>query len=315
MSATGHSLPSIPSLPPLHMPTDVPFTPSDPYDRESVTVTRNSSTSRQSFSTALTSSRQGTPVITESNELRAPSPSSLSTPLGLRKSLSVDSFVQYSRETTSKAGSRPNRVQTSPGCTPQSGQPFEASTQLKQEADAFRWSSQLRGASVGGESDQAFLGNSDIERSDSINLLSERGRRVLTKSHEKNKSPIYGGELPLPSRTPTLSLPSNANTREYAPRLQTASSMQSIPRRGANTLTGITTGRARSGSLGVYVTHSGKPMLINTRVVSVSSRGICKWHSTKSHIVSTIRHIQIRKSPLPSLVPPVAGKQPSYAKV
>jgi hypothetical protein len=110
-------------------------------------------------------------------------------------------------------------------------------------------------------------------------LLGDRARRMSSRAVDRHKAPVRGGELPLPSRTPTLSMGSTIssvsgvtpNARDHPShglqRLQSASSMQSMSRRSIiNTTVSNTTGRARSGSLGVYVTHSGKPILVNTRV-------------------------------------------------
>jgi hypothetical protein len=278
MSTAGHSLPIIPSLPPLEMSTGVACTPSSPADDNDSPATRTNPSSRQSFMTALTSSRQGTPARLDGSELRASSPSALPAPLGLRKSLSVDSFVQYGREATSSTGTRANRVYTGPSFAPSQDLVFEVSARLKQGNDVPDPALQVPGTSSGEEYDQSLVSDSDIERSDPLNQLGERGRRVSAKSQEKNRLSIRGGELPLPSRTPTLSMTSStssfsgtsSSSREHAPSLQTASSMQSMARRGASIFAGVPTGRTRSGSLGVYVTHSGKPMLINTRVSTVS---------------------------------------------
>ena len=249
----------------------------DSLSRESPRTSRNSPSSRQSFATALTSSKQGTPVSIENSDLRATSP----TPLGLRKSVSVDSFVQYGRDSVPQAAPRPSRGHTSPGYPISPVHVSDATTRLRQENEIIQRSLRLRNSIA--DSGQLVIGDSDVERSEPLLLLGDRARRMSSRAIDRHKTLIRGGELPLPSRTPTLSTVSTISSvsgvslgaRELPPhRLQSASSMQSMSRRSINTALSNPTGRARSGSLGVYVTQSGKPILVNTRVTTVSAFGL-----------------------------------------
>ena len=229
--------------------------------------------SAMNYSPSFTESRPAPPIPSQPDENRdsrhSPSPS-LSPSLGLRKSLSVDSFVQFRRDGPSKVGQRQNRVIASSSVPP--------SQAVKTEKEGISRTTRYRGASVTGavgDYHRSTVGDRAFERTDPLGRLHEVSSRTSLKGQDKIRSFIKAGELPLPSRTPTLSSTSSmssmsgasSSSLEHAPRLQSALSMQAMTRRG-NPLVGVT-GRARSGSLGVYVSQSGKPSFINTQVPAV----------------------------------------------
>src|ERR1700722_19813749 len=279
MSATGH--PSSP--PPLKLSLKTTFPPPhQSVDGKDDPIMSHSPPSRGSFSTVFTSSQHDATGPVESPN-SCGSSSSLSPSHGLRKSLSVDSLVQYARDDPFKVGPRPNRVYTNPsGMAPPSGLVFDPPSRMKRDYEPFRQSTRFRGASVtsmGEDYDQSCVGDSDVERSDPLNRRGEAGRRISLKAQDMGRSFVKAGELPLPSRTPTLSSTSSMSSASgtstsslgHVPHPQSTLSMQSITRRATNPFVSITPGRTRSGSLGVYVTHSGKPTFVNTQAPIVSA--------------------------------------------
>lgn len=287
--STGLELPELPTLPPLEMPDDSsanslapPLSSADLNVRTLLSPTP-SFASRDSFSTAYTSPSQAeldSPSTTRFGE------SSLAPPQNLRKSLSVDSFVNYGsgREVQAAIGPRPNRGNTGSAINPPRGLVFGVSAGLKKERELTRQAGRTRGESMSSSRDgheSSYTEDSDVERSDPMSSPVERYRHASLKGHDQPRPYIRGGELPLPSRTPTLSSTSSmssimsastsSSTLEDIPRLQSAPSLQSLPRqRGPKSNLVITSGRTRSGSLGVYAPSTGKRMLINTQIPGVS---------------------------------------------
>jgi hypothetical protein len=216
-------------------------------------------------------------ICAQSPEL-SPSGSSSPSPAprqGLRKSLSVDSFVQFGRDSVSKAGTRSNRVNTESGLDPPRGLVFQnLGLQRDREHGVVRRS---RGTSLSTTDDESYdhslVEDLDIDRSGLLTHPDEGGRHYSLKGQEQSKSFIRGGELPLPSRTPTISSTSSISstngtcsvTREDAPRLQYASSMQSISLRPMVS----DQGRTRSGSLGMHMGNVGRHIHINTQMSAV----------------------------------------------
>jgi len=278
-----HSLPSLPSLPPLEMPQaelstlSIPAPP--PVDSDSATSSHPTASLPlpHSFSTAFNSSSQ-----LDFDSAKSPkAASSLAPPQSLRKSISVDSFVQYGRDSPSSGGARPNRGNTGSALEPPRSLVFGVSSRLRREREQRVQYGRIRGASVSTAQDDynsSLIPDSDLERSDPLNRPAESFRRASLKGHEQSRPFIRPGELPLPSRTPTLSSTSSTSSisvstgssnHEDVPRLQSVSSLQSIPRRGITSSIGATSGRARSGSLGVYAPNTGKRILINTHLWAV----------------------------------------------
>ncbi|KAF9044714.1 ras GEF [Hymenopellis radicata] len=227
----------------------------------------------ESFSTALTSPSH----MALDNP---PSTSLLPPPSSLKKSISVDSFVQYGRDHIPIA-TRPNRGHTSSALEAPKGLLFDPTHKIDRERRITIGRS--RGASVSSAGDDravSVVGESDVERSDILNTPIDAYNRISLKGQDKGKSFVSGGELPLPSRTPTLSTTSSmssimtastsSSTQEGVPRMQSASSLHSMARRSLPASSAA--GRSRSGSLGMYPTSnsSSRRMMINTSLSGTS---------------------------------------------
>ncbi|KAF8898717.1 ras guanine nucleotide exchange factor domain-containing protein [Infundibulicybe gibba] len=246
-----------PVLPPLDIPQDPQFLPlldTPPLVRSPTP----SFTSKDSFATAHSSVSPLPPRI---SPVRAPF--SLSPPQSLRKSISVDSFVHYGRDSQPPVPSRPNRVNTSSALDSPRPNPYSSSPVLPRDREQ---SGRDRGASVSSSRDayESSCGvDSDVERSDPLHSPVERYRHPSLK--EQARPFVRAGELPLPARTHTLSSTSSmssmittstdSSTLEDVPRMHSVSSLQSLPHRSTPF---SAPGRVRSGSLGVYMPNSGK---------------------------------------------------------
>ncbi|KAG7450495.1 ras GEF [Guyanagaster necrorhizus] len=223
--------------------------------------------SRDSFSTALNSPSQ---IPVDFVEPQPAAASLLPLPPSLRKSISVDSFVHYGRDHSSIT-TRPNCGHTGSSLDPPKGFVFDVTKKLDRDR---RLLGRNRGTSIStvGDDHESVVGESDIERSDVLNSPTDGYKLGSLKGHDKGKTFVSGGELPLPSRTPTLSTTSSmssimttspsSSTQEGVHRMQSASSLQSVPRRGIPVASPV--GRTRSGSLGVYTPSSNRRMVINT---------------------------------------------------
>ncbi|KAJ7597057.1 ras guanine nucleotide exchange factor domain-containing protein [Mycena floridula] len=209
--------------------------------------------SHDSFSTAVTSPDNrdsGSPVSPSMNRESLLPPTQ-----SLRKSISVDSFVQYGREAHSTLATRPNRGHTT--VEPPRGLVLDLSGLNRDRSDFGR----NRGASIGSVVDgyQSSLVSEydDIENQDPLRVNT---RRSSVKDHTRPF--VRAGDLALPSRTPTLSTTSSmssimsastsSSTQDGFTPLSASASLQSIPRRNIGI---VSTGRARSGSLGIPPTR------------------------------------------------------------
>lgn len=226
--------------------------------------------SQDSFSAALSSSSPMNPDGPTPDHL-LPSSSSLAPPASLRKSISVDSFVNYGREASSSSTTtRPNRVHTESAMHPPKSLIF--STGLKPEREQRAPTGRTRGSSISVVADEYDPTLSDTERYGPLNTVSEGVRRTSLK--DQRKPVIRGGELPLPSRSLTLSTTSSissiSTTHEDSPHVNTHISSSSQPRRGTTlSLDAIPpSGRIRSGSLG-GIQSNPRHILINTQVPAV----------------------------------------------
>jgi hypothetical protein len=195
----------------------------------------------------------------------------------LRKSLSVDSFVQYSPNLTTRA----SRGNTNSAIEPPRSLVFDVSAGLRRQREQQTAATRARGASVSSVKDEAHISDSDVDRIDSVvSSPTDPFRPISLKSQEQPAPLIRGGDLPLPARTPTLSTTSSlssivtastsASTQDGVSRVQSTSSLQTTSRK---TPAVIAAGRARSGSLGVYAPPStSRRMVINTQV------NVCALH-------------------------------------
>jgi hypothetical protein len=207
----------------------------------------------ESFSTAhtrLDSNQSSTPLLSPHAPLQ-----------NLRKSLSVDSFVQYNHDNYPTTSPRPTRASLSSTLGPGTSRAFTASTDRNRDRQFRR------------PLDEDFSVDSDVERSDPLNGPLDRYRHTSLKDP---RPLVRGGELPLPSRTPALSTTSSvssiastltsSSTLEDRPRQQ-SHSLQFFPGRAGTSLS-PSSGRIRSGSLGIYP-NTAKRVLINTQVSDV----------------------------------------------
>ncbi|KAI0695598.1 ras guanine nucleotide exchange factor domain-containing protein [Cytidiella melzeri] len=227
MTTSNHTqidLPRIPSLPPIEMPEASSFLkPSDFADKQNglspLHTSSSSLASQDTFMTADSSNfsdLNATPT-TASPELLSPvSPLSPGPMPALRKSISVDSFIKY--RTPSDSATRPARGNTISATTkPTVGRGLHSShpsadlrTQVASSASSLSEGrkeharrpfqtivgpSRSRGASVsttatGGELDDTFFDESDMERSEDLINVARKGK-------SRFKRP---GDLSLPSR-------------------------------------------------------------------------------------------------------------------
>ncbi|KAI0348025.1 ras GEF [Trametopsis cervina] len=235
MTTSNHAqidLPKIPSLPPIEMPETSSFLePSDFLDDHTKLSPLHPSSvslvSQDTFMTAdssLFSDLNVTPT-TASPELLSPvSPLSLAPPTGLRKSISVDSFIKYRtasdavtrtvRGNTVSASSKPpmgsalhssHPSTDSRGEATSSGSSSSGGTWKERERQPFQPTaagpSRSRGASVstttGEELDDTFYDESDMERAEDLSTVARKGKFKL-------KRILAPGDLSLPSRLQTV---------------------------------------------------------------------------------------------------------------
>ncbi|KAF8973945.1 ras guanine nucleotide exchange factor domain-containing protein [Flammula alnicola] len=260
MSA-AHELPGLPSLPPLALPSHPEstlgsVTPPVPKAKEPSHFLQSPALSfAESFSTAYTS-----PSREEEDETTRLGPSSLAPPQNLRKSVSVDSFAQYSRE-----GSR---SQSNESSEPPRNLVYGIQVETQAHSDKPAWSPRHRGESLSSmhrDYDSSFPLDSDVDRYDPISLPAiERFRHQSLKGQDPSKTFIRGGELPLPSRAQNSSSATTPNDREREslPSISSTSSLQSASRRG-NAYVTPSAGRMRSGSLGYNPSSSSKRTVVN----------------------------------------------------
>lgn len=229
-------LPKIPSLPPIQMPDtsnlfrssngqkngDSPSSRSSPLASQDTFLTAHTSLSPDQPSS---SSGSGSPVYLY------PAAPAMNAPTGLRKSISVDSFVNYKHPGMAAARPNPPSPLSSDFRASQADTdhlPPPSSRQSDATAAPFRppWvdrdkratpysaSSRSRGTSVStttDDRDPGFLDESDLERSE------EYSRRTR-KSKQFSRQSVRPGELPMPSRLqPRGSVPSMQTPRQSTP--------------------------------------------------------------------------------------------------
>lgn len=233
-------LPKIPSLPPIQMPdTSNLFGQSSGHkDSESPSSRPSSSspyTSQDTFLTAHTSLSPDQPISFSGNGspvyLYPPAAPAMNTPPGLRKSISVDSFVNYKHPAMAAARPTPpsplssdfrsSQADSDRVPNPSSRQPDAATPTFRppwadrdKRATAYSTSSRSRGTSVSTTTDDRDLGcldESDIERSDDFS-------RRMRKSKQTSRQSVRPGELPMPSRLQTRgSVPTMHASRPSVP--------------------------------------------------------------------------------------------------
>ena len=219
-------LPEIPSLPPIEMSTSF-LGPSDYVDdrRASLSPLNPSSVSLLSQDTFMTadssiSSELSMTPMSNSPELLSPSsPLSLAPPPSLRKSISVDSFVNY--RSLPDPATRANRGHTvSATAKPKANEMYGQGTSenhnsasgassgnsmSRHEPDNFQrraGPSRSRGTSIstntGDEYESSLLDDSDVERSEDMISVMRKGKAPWRRRPQAE-------ELSLPSRLATVS--------------------------------------------------------------------------------------------------------------
>ncbi|KAH6917361.1 ras guanine nucleotide exchange factor domain-containing protein [Coprinopsis sp. MPI-PUGE-AT-0042] len=253
--STAHELPKVIPLPPIDL------SPSTAMNQELLVATdRDSNLPKspspsyaESFATAFTSH----PDDDQLSPRPFPAP-----PSGLRKSLSVDSFVNVGMSDT--RGARPSSPEGQ--LSPSRGYPI-----------ADSWSviiGRSRGDSVSSVQEDygTPIVDSDFERYDP-NPSGDRVRNPSPQGPAPSATSVRGGELPLPSRAQAQGLSAasslssitsastNSGHREPHAAVRSVTSLQSPVHSNR-----METGRSRSGSLGVYTPAQQKRMTINTQV-------------------------------------------------
>ena len=260
--ASGQPFLTLLPVPPLDLTTNGDET------TEQVGARDDSSPSIESYSTAQDSTDAQSRM-----PIRSPTPSP-----SLRKSISVDSFAQYNQKSPVLSGPRPNRGHTGSALEPPRNIVYGVSSSLQKEREEQIQATRNQGVNDNSTKDGkgSSLHDSDVERSDTLGSPVERYRHTSPKPQDHAKPVLRGGELPLPSRTPTLSttsslssvvsdLTTNSSTLDDALRSLSSTSLQ-LPRQGSMPV--AAPGRARSGSLGVYSPRSLKRPTTSSYIVS-----------------------------------------------
>jgi len=263
-TSAGHCLPAIPSLPPIEMPGDpdknnyLYLT----YDPISSPLSASSMVPQASFSSTSSSPvlPRILPFVAGVSGTSSPS-STDSAPQSLRKSISVDSFVAYDRETSPRVnGSRSSRGNTysTVDDISRTRQLDPSMRSLHPEPTFSQPYLRSRGASVsamGQSHDSATEYRRGSEPSQRLKRPSEF-RRASVKGKDHVRTGPRPGDLNLPPRM-------LAQAREDAPRLHTTSSLGSLPR------------SARSDGFGLQsAVVSGRNLLVETVSPSVSTHQI-----------------------------------------
>lgn len=271
----AHELPSMPQFPPLAMPTALSSDNEEATDAQSSALDHLRSpvpSVADSFSTAYTSPSRDQEDVDSQRRLLSPPFTNT-----LRKSISVDSFVNINSNIT-----RSNRGNSNAQLSSPRSPTFQQDSYPSGEQDRF-WSSR-GGASVSSIQDgyeSPSLLDSDVEHFDPTHTPGDRYRHVSLKGHQEPQRPApRGGELLLPARsTQALSATSSMSSiatesassspREAHAILRSVPPLQASSQRQNQTLR-KDIGRARSGSLGVHVVpNPTKRMTINTHVRTI----------------------------------------------
>ncbi|KAL4069609.1 hypothetical protein V8B97DRAFT_599701 [Scleroderma yunnanense] len=250
-TSSSHSLPAIPTLPPIQIPghdDDLMDEPSSPR-LPSATFSPQDSTSSSTSSPALTR-----------NPSFIPHSSSVDQPLQHhRKSASVDSLPIYqpgeSSRATSLTGVRSNISATTDSPRTRRTE-LSVDSRRRREPETIPPYARSRGHSVSSMSDshdstfeQVF--ESDLWRPSKRPI--DRPRRGSVKGSEQARASRRPGDLKLPPRNQLPPVPftqfAHPLPRDDNRRLHSTVSLQSFPKHPS--LTDVMSGRVRSGSLGL----------------------------------------------------------------
>lgn len=277
-SSSSHSLPAIPTLPPIHIPghdeTDASLNPHLPP----VALSQQS-----------TSSATSSPILTRNGPFTI-RPSSADVPLQhLRRSASADSLPIRQPEGSSRASS-PTGGQCPNSATTNSSRPrrteLSVDSRRRREPETIPPYARSRGHSVSTTSDGH---DSTYERDfepDSWRPLKrpvDKPRRSSCKGGEQARPSRRPGDLKLPSRNhpPPVLFTQFAHPlpRDDTRRLHSTMSLQSFPKH--STFADVMSGRVRSGSLGLQADPSSlgsRSLFVDAAQLKVSPTGIYGIH-------------------------------------
>ncbi|KDQ63732.1 hypothetical protein JAAARDRAFT_29764 [Jaapia argillacea MUCL 33604] len=209
---------------------------------------------------------------------------SLAPPASLRKSVSVDSFMDYQRDHTSTLFQRHPKFDLAFDFEePEASSSFavglseglasaDGDVQLSPSGSTVGLASRSRAASVSTVPDaESPLDDSDVELSETLGRRIDSPRRTPSKGRSRRESLTRPGDLSLPPRLPplgsTASLSSISITGSEKSAFGRSSTSHLPPRRSTYSAPVFEApGRTRSGSLGVNPSHSTKLRPINTHV-------------------------------------------------
>lgn len=269
INSTPHSLPAIPTLPPIQMP--------DNCDHDSVdssSVTPHDATSTLSSPIAIT----------------CPMPPSIHhhPQQNLRKSVSVDSFIGYERENSStSSSSRPPRASTHTPSDSSGARRTELSVDSarRHDLETAPLYVRTRGVSMSTRSDghdSAVEQNFESESWQPLKKVGDKSRRGSVKGKEQARQSRRPGDLKLPARNQMPAVPMNnipnqpsqPILRDDPRRLHSTTSLQSFPKHSS--LTDVISGRVRSGSLGLQANPGSRSFLADTVQPMVRSQ-LNRW--------------------------------------
>lgn len=268
--STPHSLPAIPTLPPIQMPdkSDHDFVDSRP---SSPSVTPHDATS-STVSSPIDATHPTPPSI-----LHHPQQN-------LRKSVSVDSFIGYEREHSSTpSSSRPPRAiaHTTSDSSGTRRTELSVDSARRHGSEVAPLYVRTRGISMSTRSDghdSAVEQNIESESWQPLKKASDKSRRGSVKGKEQARQSRRPGDLKLPARNQLPPIPANNLPNQLAQpisrddprRLHSTTSLQSFPRHSS--LTDVISGRVRSGSLGLQANPGSRGFLADTVQPMVRSR-------------------------------------------
>ena len=251
--STPHSLPAIPTLPPIKM--------HDESDNDSA---HSSLSATPPDATTPTSP----PIATRPAPLPHHPPQQ-----NLRKSVSADSFIGYERENpSSPSSSRPPRTTHTPA-GPSGIRRTDLSVDSARcyDTETAPLYVRTRGVSMSARSDSHDSASEQNLESESWQPLKkvDRSGRGSVKGKEQARQSRRPGDLKLPARNQVPAVPVNNILNQYPQpisrddprRLHSTTSLQSFPRHSS--LTDVISGRVRSGSLGLQ-NSGGRGLLADT---------------------------------------------------
>ncbi|KAG6381200.1 hypothetical protein JVT61DRAFT_5603 [Boletus reticuloceps] len=243
-NSTPHSLPAIPTLPPIKM--------NDESDRDSF---------HSHHSSLSATPLDGTfPIATRPAPLALPSSTHHPPQQNLRKSVSVDSFIIYERENSSTSStSRPPRATHAPtGSSGTRRTDLSVDSARRYDAESLPLYVRTRGMSMSARNDghdSAVEQNFESESWQPLKKVGDKSRWSSVKCKEQARQSRRPGDLKLPARNQSPAVPVNnipnqhpqPLPRDDTRRLHSTTSLQSFSRNSS--LTDVISGRVRSGSL------------------------------------------------------------------